>query len=168
MKFTIRYQDAWTAKIKNPDWESMVRDDWLECLSDLDVYQIKRGLDNLKRSKFKTFPPNCLEFHELCLEDLDFPAMHECYVAAIKGEFGLHPIVGPAAKACDLYWLRRASEKDGMKRFSGYYSQMKEKFLSGDRLERSLEIEHKPSHISRHWSDIEVYKRINESRAANE
>lgn len=164
LKFAIRYQDAWASRIKSDEWLDGMKADWFECLEDLGISEIKNGLRNLSRGvfdEFKKFPPNAMQFRDVCLYDPEFPSMHECFVAAIKGEWGLHPIVEPTAKACDLYWLRRASEKDAMRRFSGYYDQMRKKFLLGQRLVSNPEIEYKAAQPSgSHWADIEIEKRM--------
>lgn len=59
---------------------------WFESLKDLTPQALENGLETLRRgglgNKFKTYPPNCLEFRDLCLtyyESLSLPSTADAY-----------------------------------------------------------------------------------------
>lgn len=56
-------------------------------------------------------------------------------MAATESDWGFHPVVFHAALACDIFWLRRSERNVARRRFSGKYSEAKEKFLRGDLLD---------------------------------
>ena len=90
-----------------------------------------------ENNDYGRFPPSPLEFLQLPrkIKAKGIPTMDECFNAALRSDWHFHPIVYPAATACDIYWLRsQASGYEARKRFREHYDLQKEKYLRGEPL----------------------------------
>ena len=137
-QFTVWYGDAWTYKTQNEEWEDVLKQQWLGVLQQMTIAEIKaavRFLFSTDNDEYATHPPKLLEFLQLPkkIKAKSIPPVDECYNAALRRDWQLHPIVYPAAMACDFYWLKtQASFYEGRKRFTGHYMSQKEKYLRGE------------------------------------
>lgn len=133
-KFTLRYQDKWASKISphssgdNPSDYELMSSDWYEELRELNPEQINHGLKKCW-IKFKSWPPTCMEFKELCLptaEDLGAPDKVEAYLLAIKNNLE-NPFVYETISKITQYSFQRMNEREQKIRFYETYDSIIEK-----------------------------------------
>ena len=98
---------------------------WNMAMADITPDMVKRGLAKMVAdAKFKTFPPNALEFRELCLpasEDLGLPSEADAYRMALNWSAlppkQRHPAVLAALREMDSWAFRRMPEVEARKTF---------------------------------------------------
>lgn len=139
VNFSIIYGKRWIGNLKDPNWEKMLRKGWANILKNVskeDILMVIRFLGSDKNTKYITFPPNPLEVLKMSkeLKHPDLPSMEECFIAAGKRNWALHPIVYHTASKCNLWWFRRASEYLARKRFSEQYEYAKKDLFRGELL----------------------------------
>jgi len=140
-QFALNYGHGWTSQMANPEWTKALKRQWYEQLQKMkleDIHAALKFLASSENTEYRKFPPNVLEFQSLPLKakEKNIPSELDCYHAAIRSEWNFHPIIKPAAQACDVFWLQKqASDVEGRRRFSGYYASFKEKYLRGIPLE---------------------------------
>ena len=140
VKFNYLYGRVWTSAQCGEKATAALKQTWLEIIETMTIEDIKQSMIYLQSSwnnLHVDFSPNPLQFQRLPkkIKEKNIPTIDECYNAAIKCDWNFHSIVYPAAKACDIYWLRKqASTHEGRKRFSSHYDSQKEKYLRDEAL----------------------------------
>ena len=69
-KFALRYGAKWTSQFDDEMWPA-VQAEWLDILGNLELMDIKRGLDNWRED----WPPNVMEFAKACKPPTETPAL---------------------------------------------------------------------------------------------
>ena len=138
--FNFFYGRRWASDQCGTETTAGLKRAWLRIVSAMKVKHIEQAIDyllSLENDCYVGYAPNPLEFGQLPkkIKAKSIPPVDECYNAALRRDWQLHPIVYPAAMACDLYWLKtQASFYEGRKRFTGHYIHQKEKYLRGELL----------------------------------
>lgn len=108
---------------------------WFEALKDLTPHALENGLERLRSlktgGKFSSYPPNCLEFKEICLafyEDLKLPKLSDAYQeiknrAYIQNKCWTHPVVKLIAKRLPIDFLKLDDEREAYALFKKIYEQ---------------------------------------------
>lgn len=135
-KLGLLYGHAWAHPLLNPTWAAGLKAQWQTILKDMTQASITQVFDYLQstdNNRYVDFPPTALQFLHLAktLQKRKLPDENTCYLAAIAGDWALHPIVKPIAIACDLYWLRKqATDRQARSRFARHYNEVVERFLA--------------------------------------
>ena len=109
---------------------------WFESLKDLTPQALENGLETLRSggagNKFATYPPNCLEFRDLCLDyykGLRLPSTAEAYrdyrqyARTGKWTEGVHHAVLLTAKKLGAEFLMIERDMHAYPRFKKMYGQ---------------------------------------------
>jgi hypothetical protein len=135
-KLGLLYGHAWAHPLLNPTWAAGLKAQWQTILKDMtqaSITQVFNYLQSSDNNRYVDFPPTALQFLHLAktLQKRNLPDENTCYLAAIAGNWALHPIVKPIAIACDLYWLRKqATDHQARMRFAQHYANVVERFLA--------------------------------------
>lgn len=139
-----RYKHSWTSGHIDND---ITMQDWCEAISGLRKSDLQRGLQQIKvDDRFKSFPPNSMEFRDVCINDegekerlLNELLAWDRLEQKDKSRAGLYLV-----RSIDLVNFRRADYKTARRMFDASYRKMKKHLAGGGELpEFALEIEHK-------------------------
>lgn len=108
---------------------------WEMAMADIAPEQIKRGLTKMvSLPKFRTFPPNPMEFRDLCQgdsEDLGLPSEADAFRLALNWENlparQKHPAVLAALRMLDSWQFRRMTDDQARKHWSSAWSRVVER-----------------------------------------
>jgi len=138
----IIYGAAWSNKFAYSNlFKTQQKKMWLRVIQNMnkkDVSKIFTFLvEHPNDHEHEKFPPNPIQFKGLLkkLHTKNIPSVEKLYEAAIKSDWSFHPLVFHCANKCDIFWLRRASQKDGLGIFKQHYDREVEHYINGAILE---------------------------------
>ncbi|MCB1804709.1 MAG: hypothetical protein KDJ99_06030 [Candidatus Competibacteraceae bacterium] len=123
LRFSARYQRAWTTLFPTPEAYAVAVTEWDFILTEVSDDGIERALQRCL-AEFPTFPPKPAEFLALTRPtpaELGLPSLDEAYQAAIAQRWRAHPLVWHVVMAIGPYEFRRLSQDQARQRFGAVY-----------------------------------------------